>query len=398
MPDDGLPLTADDVEAAASVGRLPALARQLVLDGSWASLDVALTYTRGTRLPLAEMASTVRAITEAVAALPPGRRQAAADECKALQRQAAAVILGRLERDPLTAAERNALVLAGTILFELGEAEPAAQTFERAGDDLRAADAYGALGDLERMEACLARDEGRRTRRQSISAGLRTFETLLAGGDRRAAMAVAATVPEDDFEGAGVRAQAAEIERRLCRGRGVSLRLPDGNVVRFARAPAVLGRDPACEIPLRDPAVSRRHARLALAGASFTVEDLGSRAGTSLAGAAVRTPVTLPELGELTLGDHGPLRFRTIEGPRIELVGTEGLDRGLRAVVGTETIPIAEDGVLPRGLSLRLSDAACRLEWDPSVSVHLEDRLIGRGCDLLHGDVIEVAGARLEIL
>src|SRR5688572_28656417 len=115
MPDDGPPLTSDDVEAAASVGRLPALARQLVFDGAWSSIDVLLRYARDTGLPLGELEETVRAMVDAISALPPGRRVAAHDEIRALERQAAFTIAKRLERDPLTAAERSVLALAATI-------------------------------------------------------------------------------------------------------------------------------------------------------------------------------------------------------------------------------------------------------------------------------------------
>ena len=62
MPDDGPPLTSDDVEAAASVGRLPALARQLMLDGAWSSMDVVLRYARDSGVPLGELEETVRAM------------------------------------------------------------------------------------------------------------------------------------------------------------------------------------------------------------------------------------------------------------------------------------------------------------------------------------------------
>jgi adenylate cyclase len=62
---------------------------------------------------------------------------------------------------------------------------------------------------------------------------------------------------------------------------------------RFAlagRLPLVLGRDPVSDLPVLDPAVSRRHAELSLdeADALLRVTDLGSRNGTWINGARIR--------------------------------------------------------------------------------------------------------------
>jgi hypothetical protein len=46
----------------------------------------------------------------------------------------------------------------------------------------------------------------------------------------------------------------------------------------------VVGRHESCQLALREPTLSRRHARLVVHAASVTVEDLGSRHGTWLAG------------------------------------------------------------------------------------------------------------------
>ena len=60
-------------------------------------MDVALRYARDTGLPLGELEETVRAMTDAIAALPPGRRLASHDEIRALERQAAFTIAKRLD-------------------------------------------------------------------------------------------------------------------------------------------------------------------------------------------------------------------------------------------------------------------------------------------------------------
>ena len=53
-------------------------------------------------------------------------------------------------------------------------------------------------------------------------------------------------------------------------------------------AGGVLGRDPACDIPLLDPSLSRAHARLQLDHGRVQVHDLGSTNGTAVDGRPVR--------------------------------------------------------------------------------------------------------------
>jgi hypothetical protein len=398
MPDDGPPLTSEDVEAAASVGRLPALARQLVFDGAWSSMDVVLRYARDTGLPLGELEETVRAMTDALAALPPGRRESVSDEIRALQRQAAFTIAKRLERDPLTAIERKVLAVAGTIWVDLGDLERAARTFERAGDDARAAETYGRLGDLDRMEACLEREQQGRQRRLGIADAVRRFETLLAAGERYAALMTAQALPADDFEASGALTEAREVERRLCRGRGVSLRAGGGELVRFAGTPATLGRDGLCEVVLRDPGISRRHAVILAEDGGLALSDAGSRAGTRLGPAAIAGRLPLRGDGQVGLGEHCRLAFRAVATNIIAIEGLTGLDRALRAFVGSVALPLELAFTGAAGLSLRFDGPACRLERSASVSVRVAGRLVGTGCDLLHGDVIELGtGLRLEV-
>lgn len=62
----------------------------------------------------------------------------------------------------------------------------------------------------------------------------------------------------------------------------------------------VLGRDPRCDIPLDDPAVSRLHAIIAREHEKFSVEDLDSKNGTILKGKLLRSG----KLAKLTHGDQ----------------------------------------------------------------------------------------------
>jgi two-component system, NtrC family, sensor kinase len=64
---------------------------------------------------------------------------------------------------------------------------------------------------------------------------------------------------------------------------------PDkGRVIDIDGESSIIGRDPACEIPLRDPGVSRNHARLDLKNGKSVLKDLGSSNGTLVNGVRVR--------------------------------------------------------------------------------------------------------------
>ena len=54
----------------------------------------------------------------------------------------------------------------------------------------------------------------------------------------------------------------------------------------LAPGETLIGRDPECAVRIDLPLISRRHARIRIAGDVATMEDLGSKNGTSLAGQA----------------------------------------------------------------------------------------------------------------
>jgi DNA-binding winged helix-turn-helix (wHTH) protein len=72
----------------------------------------------------------------------------------------------------------------------------------------------------------------------------------------------------------------------------------------------VIGRDPHDAIVIRQPDVSRHHARLVVSGARVTLEDLGSKNGTFLGTRRVTAPT------EVRAGDEilvGTVRMRLVE-------------------------------------------------------------------------------------
>jgi DNA-binding winged helix-turn-helix (wHTH) protein len=66
----------------------------------------------------------------------------------------------------------------------------------------------------------------------------------------------------------------------------------------------VIGRDPAADVTIDAPIVSRRHARIVIADGHARVEDLGSKNGTFVADQRVAEAVTLRDGDQIRVGDH----------------------------------------------------------------------------------------------
>jgi hypothetical protein len=216
---------------------------------------------------------------------------------------------------------------------------------------------------------------------------------LLASGERRAALALALALPA---RGAGghLRQLTARLETELVRARGVTLRLLGGATsLRVAAVPARLGRDPLAEVTLRDPGVSRHHAVIGADAAGLFIEDAGSRGGVLVAGARATGRFALRGEGELGIGLSTSFRFQaTPDGRTVVLRGLSGLDRELVVLAGHDPIDLALAIPGARGLALELAAGGARLVRRPDRPVRVGGHLVGPGCDLLHGDLVEVLG------
>ncbi len=72
----------------------------------------------------------------------------------------------------------------------------------------------------------------------------------------------------------------------------------------------ILGRDPDATAFIDHTSISRRHARIVVAGETVTVEDLGSKNGTFLRGMKLVSPSPLSDGDDLKIGSVS-MKFRT---------------------------------------------------------------------------------------
>jgi len=75
-----------------------------------------------------------------------------------------------------------------------------------------------------------------------------------------------------------------------------------GTTYHITGAEAILGRDEDTDISVRDPEVSRRHARISWQSGNHYIEDLGSTNGTFLNGSLVTSPQPLRSGDTIGLG------------------------------------------------------------------------------------------------
>lgn len=82
----------------------------------------------------------------------------------------------------------------------------------------------------------------------------------------------------------------------------------------LAEGENILGRGPESIEWFDRETVSRRHARIVIDGDAATLEDLGSKNGTSLRGERISAPASLTDGDDILLGSV-PLTFRVLAAP-----------------------------------------------------------------------------------
>lgn len=93
----------------------------------------------------------------------------------------------------------------------------------------------------------------------------------------------------------------------------------NGREISLREGETAIGRDPACQIVLDSPLVSRRHARLVVSTTGVMVEDLGSRNGVRVNGAPVTGGVSVLAGDRILVGDQQLELLRVLEKSAADL-------------------------------------------------------------------------------
>lgn len=192
-------------------------------------------------------------------------------------------------------------------LEETEELERAADAYALAGDAEGEVRALTAAGAIERLEERLRATEASARSENERTTALRRIADLDRTAERREALAACdAWLAKHHDE--KIAATALAIRARLLRGPIVDL-VVDGDRGRFVLGDDVtLGRDGT--IPVGARAVSRQHARLFRGPGGAMVEDMGTRNGTTLAGARLTAPVPVGAGVTIKLGGEVPCSIR----------------------------------------------------------------------------------------
>jgi hypothetical protein len=138
----------------------------------------------------------------------------------------------------------------------------------------------------------------------------------------------------------------------------------------------VIGRDPACELVLEDPRVSKRHARLEWNGAGWSLEDLSSKNGTFVDGA----PAAGAPLKDDQWISFGGLRarFERVSEQQLQALASQRLAR-LQTTVGMRRHLSADPEpfdllfrLLQSAIELTSAERGFTMVADPAGVLHVE--------------------------
>jgi len=234
------------------------------------------------------------------------------------------------------------LVALGQELEGFDEHALAAEAYALSGDTEAEAKALVLAGNVERLEQVLEDQQQRaRDEREREGAGQRVRD-LIASGRRREALRVAREHGGDTR----LMALARELEEKRALGPQAELVIDGERLELVLGERVVVGRAEAA-VNIGSPSISREHLAVYRGPEGLQVVDLGSRNGTTLAGARLEAPVNVGARLELVLGGEVSLSVEPWPiGARLCFAGrVVHLALGPLAV-GTWSIAPAADGWL----------------------------------------------------
>lgn len=280
----------------------------------------------------------------------------------------------------------------------------AAAAFELLGDDQGAANALRDAGELERMEAALAREEQRWVGKHAEEDHAAQAELCWTLGQRDAALQeLRAALASAAEQGGTETPQRERLRRRLqerdaqvlTAGRVTVRCEPRGGPVETCTyagtSPLWIGRGAECHLVLRDNGISRKHACIKLGAPGtplFLLSDQGSRNGTTLNQVPIAAELPLRGEGEVGIGEHCALTYQ-VQGAALRLAVRRGMDRGLLLWASAQPLQVA-------GAELRFVDGRPLLS--ATGEVRLNDKRVPPTVQLARGDTLDLESGRLVVL
>ncbi|AUX23684.1 hypothetical protein SOCEGT47_042120 [Sorangium cellulosum] len=210
-------------------------------------------------------------------------------------------------------AMRSEVLAVARDLEEAGELERAADAYALVGDVESEARVLAAAGAIDRLEERLRVSMSVERSQRELAAVLRRIADLDRMAERREAISVAEAWLGERRDCEQVADALRAIRARLLAGPVVALEL-GGALLRCALGDEVtIGRGEAT-IVVASRAVSRTHLRIRRGPPGVEVEDLGTRNGTTLAGARLTAPLPVGRGVELLLGGEVPCAIAPADG------------------------------------------------------------------------------------
>ncbi|AUX44088.1 hypothetical protein SOCE26_055480 [Sorangium cellulosum] len=219
-------------------------------------------------------------------------------------------------------AMRSELLAVARELEAAGELERAADAYALLGDAESEARVLAAAGAIDRLEERLRASMTAERSQRALDVALRRITDLDRMAERREAIAVAEAWTGENRDGEQVADALRGLRARVLSGPIVSIE-QGGALLRCALGEEVtIGRGEAT-IVIASRAVSRIHVRIRRGRSGVEVEDLGTRNGTTLAGARLTAPLPVGRGVQILLGGEVPCAIAPGEegGCVVEIAG-----------------------------------------------------------------------------
>ncbi|HTN90366.1 MAG TPA: FHA domain-containing protein, partial [Sorangium sp.] len=250
-------------------------------------------------------ADAERSVEKRIAFCATASRTAESPELKRAALGRKALLAFDLVRARGASAMRSEVLAVARDLEAAGELERAADAFALVGDTEAETRVLAAAGAIDRLEERLRASMTAERDQRELAAALRKIADLDRVAERREAIAVAEAWLGGGRDGERVAEALRAIRARLLTGPLLTLDLGGAALCCALGDEVTIGRGEATLV-VASRAVSRTHVRIRRGRSGIEVEDLGTRNGTTLAGARLTAALPVGRGVQLLLGGEVP--------------------------------------------------------------------------------------------